>query len=195
MPRGCNNRLKALRLQTLLPLSELSLFTITICFSPFLMQACRKAFCWASGYTPYLVTSSRRQCSPCMLLCISSIFLCWEIAQVPFSQLRLFSWFFVLPSVSSCGYYLALSSCARPECISVLDPTIFYFIYFNPSENSMSPDEFSLLLPHFCDFTHPFSLLIVVGLPFVRLSALTFYLGDRWKSFSLFFSCISKIDA
>lgn len=124
--------------QTLLPLSELSLFTVTICFSPFFMQACYEAFCW--------------QRSPCMLFCISSIFLCWEIAWVPFSRPPLFSWFFVFPSVSGCGYCHAFSSCVRPECISVLHPTMFYFIYFNPCENSMSPNEFSLLLPHFCDF-------------------------------------------
>lgn len=32
---------------------------------------------------------------------------------------------------------------------------------------------------HFCDFARPISLLIVVGLLFVRLSAVKFYLGDR----------------
>lgn len=142
------------------------------------MQACYEAFCRASGYTPPLITSSRRQCSPCMLFCISSIFLSWEIAWVSFSRLHLFSWFFVLPPCQA--VVTAMPFLPVPgQSTSVLLPPIFYLIYFNPCENSMSPNEYSLLFPHFCDFAHPLSLLIVAGLLFVRLSALKFYLRDR----------------
>jgi len=158
------------------------------------MQACYEAFCRASGYTPYLVTSSPRQRCPFMLFCISSIFLCWEIAWVPLFWLPLFScFFFVLPCqavLTAMPFFLC--RVRVPLC----SPSyMFYFICFNPCENSMSPNDFSLLLPHFCDFAHPFSLLIADGLLFVRLSAVKLYLGDRWKRFSLFFSCINKIDA
>lgn len=117
-----------------------ALFLHFICL---FMQACCEAFCWALGYTPCLVTSSRRQCSPCLLFC-------WEIAPFScsgkclgsFSQLPLFSWCFVLPSVPGCGYCHTRSSCARPVCTVVLHPTVFYLMSFNPCENCVSPDSF-----------------------------------------------------
>lgn len=166
--------MKALRLQTLFPLSELSLFTVMICF---LHSSRRLAVRRSAGPpdTPHLATSSRRQCCPCVLFCISSIFLCWEVAWVPF-----FPGFLYSP-----GHFFSLWCQAVVTAMPFLPvpgqtASLFSILqcFISSISISMSLNEFSLSLPHFCDSAYPFSLLIVVGLLFARLSALKFYLGD-----------------